>query len=93
MNERSMSVTMAARNFADVIGRAHYRHEETLLLKNGEPVARIIPVIPDTCSAHDLLESWSNIPHLSPKDAVAFAVELTEAKKGLISPTASSLWD
>ena len=41
--ENALAVTEAARNFADVVNRASYRHEATTLLRNGKPVARIVP--------------------------------------------------
>jgi antitoxin (DNA-binding transcriptional repressor) of toxin-antitoxin stability system len=44
MSETTLTVTEAARNFADCINRAHYQKQSFLLLKNGVPFARIIPV-------------------------------------------------
>jgi prevent-host-death family protein len=46
MREQVISVTHAARNFADCINRAHYQGTSFLLEKNGVPVARIIPAKP-----------------------------------------------
>lgn len=46
MRELVISVTHAARNFADCINRAHYQGTSFLLEKNGVPVARIVPVKP-----------------------------------------------
>jgi hypothetical protein len=42
---RRVSVTEAARNFADLVNRAYYRQETTVLLKNGVP-ERIWPPSP-----------------------------------------------
>jgi antitoxin (DNA-binding transcriptional repressor) of toxin-antitoxin stability system len=39
----SISVTEAARNFADCVNRAHYQGTTFVLLKNGSPVAQIVP--------------------------------------------------
>jgi prevent-host-death family protein len=43
VKERSISVTEAARNFADCINRVRYQGISYLLLKNGTPVARLLP--------------------------------------------------
>ena len=41
--KRTISVTEAARNFADCVNRAHYQNVTFVLLKSGSPVARIVP--------------------------------------------------
>lgn len=43
MKPISITVTEAARNFADCINRARYQGATFILLKNGIPVARIVP--------------------------------------------------
>ena len=48
MKENFISVTAAARNFADCVNRAHYQNVTFVLLKNGTPVARLVPEnVPD----------------------------------------------
>ena len=44
MTDRSMTVTEAARHFADLVNRTYYRGESTVLIRSGEPVAMVIPV-------------------------------------------------
>jgi prevent-host-death family protein len=44
MRSVSISVTEAARNFADCVNRARYQGTTFILHKNGVPVARIAPV-------------------------------------------------
>ncbi len=44
MKETLISVTIAARKFADCINRVRYQGISFLLEKNGVPVARIVPV-------------------------------------------------
>jgi prevent-host-death family protein len=46
MKERVISVTTAARMFADCVNRVRYQGTSFLLQKNGVPVARIVPVDP-----------------------------------------------
>src|ERR1039458_5935335 len=50
MKELTISVTVAARRFADCINRVRYQGTSFILHKNGVPVARIVPVgsIPGT---------------------------------------------
>ncbi len=46
MKERVISVTTAARMFADCVNRVRYQGVSFLLQKNGISVARIVPVDP-----------------------------------------------
>ena len=57
MKKTSMSVTEAARNFADCINRAHYQNVAFVLLKNGKPVARLVPDNEKVCLGRDLAEA------------------------------------
>ena len=43
MSEKVISVTEAARNFADCVNRTRYQGTTFVLHKNGVPVARIVP--------------------------------------------------
>jgi prevent-host-death family protein len=43
MKTTPISVTEAARNFADCVNRVRYQNVTFVLLKNGTPVARLIP--------------------------------------------------
>jgi antitoxin (DNA-binding transcriptional repressor) of toxin-antitoxin stability system len=56
MRKRAISVTDAARNFADCVNRAHYQDVTFVLLKNGSPVARLVPDGERVCSGRDLAE-------------------------------------
>ena len=44
MRELVISVTQAARRFADCINRVRYQGTSFVLHKNGVPVARIVPI-------------------------------------------------
>jgi antitoxin (DNA-binding transcriptional repressor) of toxin-antitoxin stability system len=83
---RSLSVTDAARRFADVVNRAFYRHETTILLKNGIPVAFVAPMAPTGIPAGELAHRWALLPRLRPSDAAAFAEDLTAARAGVVPP-------
>ena len=50
MRKTTITVTEAARNFADCVSRAHYQNVTFVLLKNGEPVARLVPDNEKVCT-------------------------------------------
>ncbi len=90
MSERAISVTDAARHFADVVERTLRRRESTLLLKKGKPVARIVPVHVRAKRGRELARLWSSLPHLPRIEAEAFGDDLTAARRRL--PPLRSKW-
>ena len=91
MSERTISVAEAARDFASLVDEASKRNECVVLLKDGAPVAKIVPLAPRRVTGRELAESWSKMHHLTPEDAADFEAELEAAKKMLIPPI--SPWD
>ena len=87
---RRISVTEAARNFADVINRAFYRQETTILVKNGVDVAHIAPAAPDGIPAAEALARWRTIQHLDAAAATEFKRDLAAARNKL--PKVRSPW-
>jgi len=85
MKETSISVTEAARNFAECVNRAHYQNVTFVLLKNGSPVARLGPADQKICLGRDLAEALSRNP-LSDDEARAWRRELLTARKTLQAP-------
>jgi antitoxin (DNA-binding transcriptional repressor) of toxin-antitoxin stability system len=90
MSEKSISVTEAARNFADCINRAHYQGTTFILHKNGSAVARIVPEEkkkPKTGReiAAALREELKDA-HLGKQEATAFLRDLRRARKSLPPP-------
>jgi antitoxin (DNA-binding transcriptional repressor) of toxin-antitoxin stability system len=83
---RTLSVTEAARRFADVVSRAFYRHETTILMKNGVPVAYVAPMAPTGVPAAELAHRWPLLPRLSAAEADAFAADLAVARAGMALP-------
>ena len=83
---RTLSVTEAARRFADVVNRAFYRHETTVLEKNGVPVAYVAPMAPTGIPARELAHRWPLLPRLSAADAEAFGEDIVAARAGMIPP-------
>ncbi|HEY0793964.1 MAG TPA: hypothetical protein VGD78_23075 [Chthoniobacterales bacterium] len=94
--EREITVTEAARNFADVVARAFYRGESAKLIKNGRVVARIVPAeealhFP---TGTELARLWGHHerPRLSPAEARALEADLKAAKKTLL-PLEAPPWE
>ena len=90
--DTTLTVTEAARNFADVVNRAYYRHEATTLLKNGKPVARVVPATPAMKTGPEIA-AWlaGKRPRLGVKEAEAFEADLRAARAELREPV--SPWD
>ena len=53
MPKTIITVTEAARNFADCVNRAHYQNVTFVLLKNGAPFARLVPDRQQVCVGRD----------------------------------------
>lgn len=55
-----VSATDLARNLGDVLGRIRYRGESFLVERNGEPVARLVPLVErPTATLGDALRGWT----------------------------------
>lgn len=52
--KKVITVTEAARNFADCVNRAYYQNVTFILLKSGAPVARLVPDKEKVCTGRDL---------------------------------------
>ena len=85
MKEQTISVTEAARNFADCINRAHYQNTTFVLLKNGTPVARISPMGEKASTGKSLAEAMRTTS-LTPAEARAWQRDLKKARKALKPP-------
>jgi len=86
-----MTVTEAARNFADVVNRSFSCGESTILFRSGEPAARISPVGGVGMRGTELAERWKEMRHLDAEDAADFANTVAEARSRLSVP--KSKWD
>jgi prevent-host-death family protein len=90
MSEKAITVTEAARNFADCVNRAYYQGMTFILYKNGLPVARIVPEerkkpLTGRELAPALREALKDV-HLSEEEAAAWLKDLEEARKNLPPP-------
>ena len=85
MKKTTISVTEAARNFADCVNRAHYQNVTFVLLKNGAPVAQLSPDSEKVCTGRELAEALAG-GELSPSEAKAWRWDLRSARKALKTP-------
>jgi prevent-host-death family protein len=57
-----VSATELARRLGDVLGRIRYRGDSFVVERNGEPVARVVPLIDrPTATLGEVLESWTSM--------------------------------
>ncbi len=85
MRETTISVTEAARHFADCVNRAHYQNVTFVLLKNGAPVARLVPDGTKVCTGRKLAEALAGTD-LPEDEAAAWYRDLQIARKSLKPP-------
>jgi prevent-host-death family protein len=88
MKKTSISVTEAARNFADCVNRVRYQNMTFVLLKNGTPVARLIPENPEKKKAGSARELAAALREfdLSTEEAKAWNRDLRAARRILKPP-------
>ena len=85
MKELTITVTEAARNFADCVNRAHYQNTSFVLLKNGRPFARIEPDSEKRCTGRHLADALASA-EMSMEEARDWHDELRNARETLPSP-------
>ena len=83
--KRIISVTDAARNFADCINRAHFQNVTFVLLKSGSPVARIVPDNERVCTGGELASALAGLK-LPSEEANAWNRDLRNARSRLKPP-------
>jgi antitoxin (DNA-binding transcriptional repressor) of toxin-antitoxin stability system len=85
MSEIPISVTEAARNFAEFVDLAHSQNQTFVLLKNGVPVARLGPVEETPRTGHEIAAALAKVK-LSPAEAGAWSRDFKKARKTLKRP-------
>ena len=85
MKTATITVTEAARKFADCVNRAHYQDMTFVLLKNGVPYARLVPDHEKVCTGRDLAEALAGI-ELTATEAQAWRHDLQTARQTLKAP-------
>jgi antitoxin (DNA-binding transcriptional repressor) of toxin-antitoxin stability system len=86
MKEMLITVTEAARNFADCVNRVHYQNVTFVLLKNGVPFARLTPDHQKVCTGSDLSKLLA-ATQLKESEAKTWRRDLKTARKSLKAPS------
>lgn len=79
----TMTVTEAARNFADLVNRTYYRGDSTILLRSGEPVAMMVPVAGSRVTGREWMLKWRSFPRLNAQEADSFAADIESSRGNL----------
>jgi len=90
MKKTCISVTEAARNFAECVNLVRYQNMTFVLLRNGSPVARLVPPEEKSSKGADLARALARIT-LSPADAAAWRGDLRKGRKSIRKPV--SRWE
>lgn len=85
MKETTISISEAARHFADCVERAHCEHTTFVVVKNGVPVARLVPETERRCTGRDLAAALAKAS-LSPDEARAWHEDLRSDRNTLRPP-------
>lgn len=85
MSTETITVTEAARNFADCINRARYQGTTFVLHKNGVPVARIVPDTQKNNTGRAIAEALAKA-HLTDEDFAEWRRDLKKAREMLLPP-------
>ena len=85
MREMVISVTQAARKFADCVNRVRYQGTSFVLHKNGVPVARIVPESKKPRTGRELAAALANVK-LSDEEFADWRRDLEAARKMLVPP-------
>jgi hypothetical protein len=86
MKKATITVTEAARNFADCVNRAHYQNMTFVLVKNGKTMARLVPEKEKRCSGRELAEALATT-ELSVSEARDWHRDLKAARKSIKTPS------
>jgi antitoxin (DNA-binding transcriptional repressor) of toxin-antitoxin stability system len=86
MKKTRITVTEVARNFADCVNRVHYQNVTFVLLKNGEPFARLVPDNEKVCAGRALADALSKAA-LPENEARAWRRDLRTARRRLKAPS------
>jgi hypothetical protein len=82
MKKRKITVTEAARNFADCVNRAHYQKISFVLVKNGKAMAQLTPVEEKVCFGRDAAIALAKV-RLTPDEIKAWRRDLKAGRKFL----------
>ena len=82
MKLKEISVTEAARNFAECVNQVRYQNDSFVLIKNGRRFARLVPDAEKVCTGRDLAGVVGRF-RLSESESRAWQKDLAKARKSL----------
>jgi len=85
VKETTITIAEAARDFPDCVERAHSENRTFIVVKNGVPLARVVPEGVHRCAGRDLAAALTKVS-LSPDDARAWSEDLRSARNTLLPP-------
>lgn len=88
---QTLSVTEAARHFAEYVNRVAYRGESFTLVRGNKPVAELRP-LPMGKRLSELPALLASLPHLAPDEAARFADDLNAARAELAREETRDPW-
>jgi antitoxin (DNA-binding transcriptional repressor) of toxin-antitoxin stability system len=91
MSETVVPVNEAAGDFLLLLERVESPREPATLVRDGQPVARLIPLARPAATCTELAERWRTIPKLPPEDGQAFADDIERVRANL--PPLKPAWD
>lgn len=87
----SVPVSEAASDFLRVLREVEACGQEAILLRDGQAVARLVPVEHPAGTGEELAARWEKLTRLPVHEAAAFADDVESARTRLPSP--ASPWD
>ena len=88
---QTISVTEAARHFAEYINRVVYRGESFVLVRGNKPVAELRP-LPAGNRLAELPALLASLPHLTPDEAAQFADDINAVREELARVEGRDPW-
>jgi antitoxin (DNA-binding transcriptional repressor) of toxin-antitoxin stability system len=85
MKRIPISVTEAARNFADCVNQTRHQDVTFVLLKNGAPVAKLTPSSEKVCLGRDLAAALAKA-RLTDRESKSWRRDLQASREALNSP-------
>jgi prevent-host-death family protein len=85
MMEKKITVSEAARHFAKYVKHAHQDGDSFIIIKNGKPVAKLMPICDRPHTGRELAKALAGI-RLSHEEAVAWQKDLKEGLEFLQPP-------
>ena len=85
MNEKTLTVDEAARSLAECVNRAQHDNMVFILVKNGVPVARLVPEPEKRCTAAELADALHDNP-LPPDEASEWREDIRNSRETLLTP-------